>query len=130
MSRTAAQRLRILEIVVLVAVGGFAGANLRHFLSLVVPGLGGTFTANVLGCFALGFIAYEAELVGVLSEETRYLAATGFLSSLTTYSTFALETVQAAPMLGLANVAANYAVGFVAVLVGRGIARRIAEVRE
>lgn len=129
MTRPVAQRLRLLEIVVLVAVGGFAGANLRHFLGVVVPGLGGTFTANVLGCLALGFLAYEAELVGVLSEETWHLAATGFLSSLTTYSTFALETVQAAPMLAAANVVANYVVGFAAVLVGRSLARHIAEVQ-
>jgi CrcB protein len=130
MSRTAGQRPRMRKVAVLVAVGGFAGANLRHIISLVVPGLGGTFTANVLGCLALGVLSYEAELVGVLSEETWYLAATGFLGSLTTYSTFALETVQAAPMLGVANVAANYAVGFAAVLVGRRIVRRVAEERE
>lgn len=129
MSRTAAQRPGLLTVVVLVAIGGFAGANLRHFLSLVVPGLGGTFTANVLGCLALGVLSYEAELVGALSEEVWYLAATGFLASLTTYSTFALETVQAAPMVGVANVAANYAVGFAAVLVGRSVVRRVAEVR-
>lgn len=128
MTRTVARRLRLLEVVVLVAVGGFAGANLRHFLAVVVPGLGGTFTANVLGCLALGFLAYEAELVGVLAEETWYVAATGFLSSFTTYSTFALETVQATPVLGVLNVAATYAVGFAAVLLGRGAAEAIEEV--
>jgi len=119
--------LRTAEIVFLIAVGGFAGANLRHVLSLLVPGLGGTFAANVIGCFALGFLVYEAELVGVVARETSYVAGTGFLSSFTTYSTFALETVQSAPLVGLGYVAASYAVGFTAVLIGRAVARRLAE---
>jgi CrcB protein len=119
--------LRTAEVVFLIAVGGFAGANLRHVLSLLVPGLGGTFAANVLGCFALGFLVYEAELVGVVARETSYVAGTGFLSSFTTYSTFALETVQSAPLVGLGYVAASYAVGFAAVLIGRAVARRLAE---
>lgn len=120
----------MLEVVVLVAVGGFAGANLRHVLAVAIPGLGGTLAANVLGCLALGLLTYEAELVGVLSERTWYLGATGFLASLTTYSTFALETIQAAPLLAVGNVAANYVLGFAAVLVGRSVARHIAEVVE
>ena len=119
--------LRTAEVVFLIAVGGFAGANLRHVLSLFVPGLGGTFAANVLGCFALGFLVYEAELVGVVARETSYVAGTGFLSSFTTYSTFALDTVQSTPLVGLGYVAASYAVGFAAVLLGRAVARRLAE---
>jgi CrcB protein len=119
--------LRTVEIVFLVAVGGFVGANLRHVFSLLVPGLGGTFAANVLGCLALGFLVYEAELLGVLARETSYAAGTGFLSSFTTYSTFALETVQSAPVVALAYVGASYGVGFAAVLVGRAVARRLAE---
>lgn len=118
-------RLRTVEIVFLVAMGGFAGANLRHLLSVFVPGLGGTFAANVLGCFALGMLVYEAELLGVLSRETSYAAGTGFLSSFTTYSTFALETVQSAPVVAIAYVIASYGVGFAAVLAGRAVARRL-----
>jgi CrcB protein len=119
--------LRTVEIVFLVAVGGFVGANLRHVLSLLVPGLGGTFAANVLGCFALGLLVYEAELVGALARETSYVAGTGFLSSFTTYSTFALEAVRSAPVVAIAYVGASYAVGFAAVLIGRSVARRLAE---
>lgn len=126
MSQTATTQLRKAEVVLLIAIGGFAGANLRHLLAVIVPGLGGTFAANVLGCLALGFFAYEAELVGVIAEETSYVASTGFLSSFTTYSTFALETVQAAPVVGVLNVVANYGVGFAAVLVGRKIAQEVA----
>lgn len=127
MSQATHERLRTLEVVLLIAIGGFAGASLRNVLASVVPGLGGTFAANVLGCLVLGFLAYEAELVGVLTAETGYVASTGFLSSLTTYSTFALETVQATPILGVVNVVANYGVGFAAVLAGRAAANAIEE---
>jgi CrcB protein len=54
----------------------------------------------------------------LLAAETRLVFATGFLSSYTTYSTFALQTVQTSPLLGLGNVVANYAVGFVAAYAG------------
>jgi CrcB protein len=114
-----------LETVVLIAMGGALGANIRYFLALVVPGLGGTFVANVTGCFLLGFILYEARYTGLLSSRSRLVFGTGFLSSLTTYSTFALETAQASLALGVANVVGNYAVGFAAVLIGRATAGRI-----
>jgi CrcB protein len=116
---TMESRLRTLEIVFLVAIGGFAGANLRYVFSLAIPGLGGTFAANVLGCLALGF------LVGLLAEETSFVAATGFLSSFTTYSTFALEVVQSPTLTGIGYVGATYACGFVAVLVGRRLAQSL-----
>lgn len=119
-------RLRTVEVVSLVAVGGFVGANLRHVVSLVVPGLGGTFVANVLGCLALGFLAYEADLVGVVAEETSYVVSTGFLSSFTTYSTFALEAVQSPTMpVAVGYVVTTYAVGFAAALAGRRLARML-----
>ena len=119
MDRSTASRLRLLELAALVAVGGFAGATFRYVLSLVLPGLAGTFAANVLGCLALGFLVSEADLHGVLSEETSVVLGTGFLSSFTTYSTFALETVQSTPAIGLGYVVASYAAGFAAVLAGR-----------
>ncbi len=119
------QRLRRAETVVLIAIGGFVGANSRYFIGLFAPGLPGTFVANVTGSFVLGFIVYEATYTDYLSERGRLVIATGFLSSYTTYSTFAVETVQATPVLGLANVGANYAFGFAGVLVGRWVARSV-----
>ncbi|SDZ87981.1 CrcB protein [Haloplanus vescus] len=120
--------LQTLEVLCLVALGGFAGANLRHAFALAIPGLGGTLAANVLGCLALGVVVYEAELAGVLARETRYAVATGFLASFTTYSTFALEVIQSPTPAGLTYVGATYALGFAAVLLGRRLARILAGV--
>jgi CrcB protein len=121
--------LERVEPMLLIAVGGFVGAALRHAVSVTLPAATfpwGTLAANVLGSFALGVLLYENRLVGALSAETRLVVGTGFLSSFTTYSTFAVETATLAPPLAVANVAANYALGFAAVLCGRWVARVIA----
>lgn len=118
------------EPLLLVAVGGFAGAILRHSVSLAAPGLGsvdgsvvGTLLVNVAGSFALGVVLYEAHLADALSAETRLVVGTGFLSSFTTYSTFAVQTSALPPALAVGNVAANYALAFLGVAVGRLVAR-------
>ncbi|WP_336000880.1 fluoride efflux transporter FluC [Halorientalis halophila] len=114
------------EPLVLIAVGGFVGAVLRHAVSLSLPATTlpwGTLAANVAGSFALGVLLYERHLANALSLETRLVVGTGFLGSFTTYSTFAVETAGLEPQLLVANVAANYALGFLAVLAGRSVAR-------
>jgi len=113
------------ETGVLIAMGGFLGANARHLIALSTPALWGTFIANALGSFLLGFVLYEAMYTGLLAEETRTVLATGFLSSFTTYSTFALETVQATPLLAVLNVTGSYAVGFSGVVLGGKLATRM-----
>ena len=118
--------LRTLEAVVLVAIGGFAGSNLRYFVARVLPGAGGTLLVNVAGSFALGFLLYEALYSNIVTERARLVLTTGFLSSLTTYSTFALQTALLdSPIWMLANVLVTYALGFSGVLAGRALARRV-----
>ena len=113
------------EVAVLVAIGGFAGSNLRYFAGLVLPGLPGTLAVNAIGSTILAFLIYEGIYNGILADETHLLVGTGFLSSLTTYSTFAVQTATAVgPLWMIGNVVANYGLGFLGVLVGRGIARR------
>lgn len=120
-------RARALERVhplLLVAVGGFLGAVLRHAIAVSLPTeVLGTLVVNVVGSFALGVLLYEAHLANVLSAETRLVVGTGFLSSFTTYSTFAVQTLSLSPQLAVANVAGNYALGFLAVLAGQLVAR-------
>ncbi|PSP52082.1 chromosome condensation protein CrcB, partial [Halobacteriales archaeon QH_3_68_24] len=91
--------LHRVETYVLVAVGGFAGSNLRYLVDLLVGGIAATLLVNVAGSFALGVVLYGVRRLGRLAPGTRAVVATGFLSSLTTYSTFALQTVQSPPLV-------------------------------
>jgi len=115
--------LKRAEPVLLVAVGGFVGATLRHTVAAALPGgfPWGTLAVNVAGSFALGVVLYEAHLADLLAPETRLVVGTGFLSSFTTYSTFAVQTASLPPRLAVANVAANYVLGLLAVLAGRRV---------
>ncbi len=115
--------LRAARAFALVAVGGFVGAVSRYAVSFVLPPLVSTFAANAVGCFALGYLLYSYRLDGV-SERFRLLAATGFLSSFTTYSTFAFEAFTASPVVAVAYVVASYGVGFGAVYTGTQVALR------
>ena len=117
-----------LETILLIAVGGFAGANLRYFVDLAVPdALVATLLVNVLGSFALGVVLYESLRVGVGSEQARLVLGTGVLSSFTTFSTFVLDAVTAAPTVAAAYVLGSYVLGFTGVLLARGLVTRYLE---
>jgi CrcB protein len=109
----------------LVASGGFAGALSRHAVAVVLPEPfpWGTLAVNVVGAFALGLFVYRTRERGRVSDRTRLVVSTGFISSFTTYSTFASETVGLDPALAAINVVANYALGLSAVLVAREVVR-------
>ncbi|WP_226005086.1 CrcB family protein [Natrinema salinisoli] len=123
---TDAHPLVRLETLALIAVGGFAGSNLRSFAMGVLPDVPSIVLVNAVGSAVLAFVVYEAEYTGHLGSRTRLVFTTGFLSSLTTYSTFALQTALAATPLAIGGiVAANYGLGLVGVLAGRALARRV-----
>lgn len=56
-----------LEVAGLIAIGGFAGSNLRYAVTLLVADLPGILLANATGSFALGFLLYEARYAGLLA---------------------------------------------------------------
>ena len=104
----------------LVAAGGFLGAVTRYGVDVAagdVTGLG-TLLVNVLGSFVLGLLVTR-----VVDVRIRLLVGTGLVSSFTTYSTFAAETVALDPTLAALNVAGNYVLGFLAVLCARTVVR-------
>jgi CrcB protein len=106
--------------VVLVLAGGAVGALLRYLTDLVVRSRHagafpwGTFVVNVAGSLVLGVTAGAVEAADgpawVLT-----VVGTGFCGALTTYSTFAFETVRllekGLPWAALLNVGASFAVG-------------------
>ncbi len=82
-----------------VATGGALGAFIRFALSTLCNRLlqnprvlTGTLVSNIIGCFlggiALGWISSD----GFIETRIALFITTGFLGSLTTFSTFALET--------------------------------------
>ncbi|MEF8773395.1 MAG: CrcB family protein [Halobacteriales archaeon] len=117
---------RLLEVVLLLALGGFAGATLRHAVALALPGLAGTLAVNAAGSLALGALVAEARFADRFAESTHLVAGAGFLSSFTTYSTFVVQSVGAPAPLLVANVVATYALGFAGAFAGRVAVRRAA----
>ena len=108
-----------------IAAGAVVGATARYGISLALPEAVpvGTLVANVLGAFLLGAVSADRRVRGRLDERAQLLVGTGFCSSFTTYSTFAAETVDLTPTLAAANVAATYALGIAAVLLGQFVVR-------
>ncbi|MFB6267777.1 MAG: CrcB family protein [Halodesulfurarchaeum sp.] len=123
MSDGASHPIARVESVALIAIGGFAGSNLRYLAGFILPGMHATLLANAVGSFALGFILYERIYTGIMASQTRIAVATGFLSSFTTYSTFAVESALADPTWMVTNVVANYSLGFLGIMVGRELVR-------
>lgn len=115
-----------LETLALIGIGGFAGSNLRFFATGILSDVQSIVLVNAVGSFVLGFLIYEARYSGIVDRTSRIVFATGFLSSLTTYSTFAIQAALADGSIAvLAIVVGNYGLGFAGVLIGRELARRI-----
>jgi len=100
----------------LVAIGAVPGAWLRfrvvnHLEPILPRKHWGTFTVNVIACFALGLVVALANHCGP-DQRLGLLLGTGFLGSLSTFSTFSVELLQAMRS-GLAREMALLAVGSV-----------------
>ena len=107
--------LQLLSDAAVVAVGATFGTPARFYISGVVArSLGetipwGTFVVNVSGCLIIGVVAAVALAQGLSSGSLYWLlAATGFLGSYTTVSSFALQT-RALMRDGQLRLAAIYA---------------------
>ncbi|MES3160895.1 MAG: CrcB family protein [Halorubrum sp.] len=106
----------------LVALGGFVGAVTRYAVDVAVgdvTGLG-TLVVNIVGSFLLGVLVTRA-----VDVRTRLFVGTGFVSSFTTYSTFAADAVALGTTTGTAYVLVSYATGFAAAAAGLALGRRL-----
>ncbi len=120
----------------LIALGAALGANARYLISLWAGNrLGtdfpyGTLIVNLTGSFALGFLLTLGTGRLQLSPEARLLLAVGFLGSFTTFSSFAVESLNLWREAGfwrtLLNVIGNNLAGLLAVLSGSALARWLA----
>ena len=91
-----------MSIYLAIAVGGSAGAVSRYWVSNATYGwLGqqfpwGTLAVNLLGSLLMGFLSVLLVHRLQVSEEFRIGLLAGFLGSFTTFSTFAMDSLQLA----------------------------------
>jgi len=122
-----------MKLFLCVGVGGFVGAVSRHYLSTTIDRWQshsnfpwGILCANVIGCLIIGLLFGVTEHVRLLSEELRLFLITGFLGSLTTFSTFGYNTfdlLRKGQMLtGLSNIGLSVLLGLTAVWLGYQVA--------
>jgi CrcB protein len=126
----------IMTKLLLVLFGGGLGAVSRYgstLLAVRLFGAGfpwGTLFANLVGCLLIGILTGLSEAKGLLSVEARLFLITGFLGGLTTFSTYALETVNFARdgsfVVTLIQLTAHNLAGLALVLIGIELVRAIA----
>lgn len=110
-----------------VLVGGAAGTSVRYWGEWAFPHTGtgwpwATFVINLVGAFVLGMLLEALAVRGPdvgRRRMVRLLAGTGFCGAFTTYSTFALETVELV-RAGASTTALAYAA--VSVVLGVAVA--------
>lgn len=121
--------------VLYVLLGGSVGALCRygintltrHFYGDRFPW--GTLIVNLVGCFLIGLIFALGNERGVVSPSFRLFFVTGFLGALTTFSSYAMETMRFAsdgiqPAL-VTNILANNVGGLVLVMIGMRVGRSL-----
>lgn len=124
-----------MEKIFAVALGGVAGALTRYGTVVMFDRLGwvsipwAILTVNVAGSFLFGLVWSVLEDRGTVSDSVRLLVLTGFLGSLTTFSTFAFDSAQllraGSWWLFVGNVVMNNGFALVAVWLGFRAARLV-----
>lgn len=119
----------------LICLAGAAGTGARYLLALAVTAKAGdgfpfgTLAVNVLGSFAMGFLAAFAS-ARQMDETTRLVLTTGVLGGFTTYSAFNQETLRLLDLgawgPGLANVGVTVVGCLAAGIAGMAAARAAA----
>ena len=116
-----------MDRILLVFIGGGIGSATRYGTSVLAGKMfgasfpWGTLLVNLAGCFMIGISLALAEQTNLLQPALRLFFVTGFLGGLTTFSSYAMESVVA--MRGgmaqcLANIAVNNIAGIALVIAG------------
>jgi len=119
--------------IILVAVGGSLGTLARYGLSTYIarqvgPAFPwGTLVINLTGCFVIGLLFALGFERDVLGPSARLALMTGFCGGYTTFSTYALESINFARAgtigVTIANVVASTLGGLALVVAGMWLGR-------
>jgi CrcB protein len=120
--------------ILLVLIGGGIGALSRYAVTLLAVQIfgskfpWGTLIVNLSGCFLIGLsFALADRGLNIMNPSARLFFVTGYLGGLTTFSTYALETVNsmrtAAYLVTLANFLLNNIVGGALVFLGMWVGK-------
>jgi CrcB protein len=118
----------VVNVVILVFVGGALGAMLRVFTMLMVPNLADNFpldilVANFVAAFVIGLVT-ALHRRQVLSEDAEMLIGTGIAGGLSTFSRFAygaavlMSASTASAVVASVYVVISLVLGYIAVIVG------------
>ncbi|MEM8875506.1 MAG: fluoride efflux transporter CrcB [Planctomycetota bacterium] len=121
---------------ILIAAGGATGACLRAGLNAIgkrhfadTPWPIATFTANVVGCLAIGVLHVWLAAKFADRSELRAALIVGVLGALTTFSSYGLEVAQLAEdkryLAAVGYVLASNAIGIALVIAGLRLGRLI-----
>jgi CrcB protein len=120
--------------ILLVMAGGSLGALSRYGVALLAANLfgarfpWGTLIVNLTGCFLIGFAYSLGERTSLVSPSVRLFFMTGYLGALTTFSSYALETVNVAgagSLIATTNFLFNNLFGIALVFLGMWVGRLI-----
>lgn len=110
--------------IIFVFMGGAAGALFRYMILKLFGGypynIIGTFCANLLGCFIIGFVSYMAlKRNHIIGAELKKFFTVGLAGGLTTFSAFSLDTLLLILnhhyMIGLLNLFSSVILGLICV---------------
>jgi len=118
--------------ILIAGAGGFFGASLRFLLRGLInkflPAAWfpiGTLTINIIGCLVLGALVGLWEVKQALSPELRIFLFVGICSGFTTYSTFALDSVnliRSGQLFGcIMNITLHLLIGMIAIWLGMSL---------
>ncbi|TQD24037.1 fluoride efflux transporter CrcB [Methanolobus vulcani] len=113
-----------------IGMGGFFGAISRFLIAGYFTSASGTLVVNVLGSILLGFLMYSSEYLGIISPRTRMFLGIGFCGSLTTFSTFMVQTFQMQLSEAAFNILASLVLTLAGVFTGRALVIYLVKRRE
>ncbi len=119
-----------MQKLIIVGLGGFAGAVLRYALGGIIQSATkstsfpySTLAINLLGCFLMGGLSQWVESMGLISQDSHAFLIIGLLGAFTTFSTFSNESFillrDGKPLLSFLDIELHIILGLGVIWLGR-----------